>query len=58
MLQLLSEGMTTKQIAIQLYISPKTRRSAPAAHDEQVEIDNVAQLTKYAIREGLTSAEL
>ena len=57
-LQLLSEGMTTKQIAIQLYISPKTVEAHRLRMMNKLEIDNVAQLTKYAIREGLTSAEL
>jgi len=57
-LQLLSEGKTTKQIAIRLHISPKTVEAHRLRLMNKLEIDNVAQLTKYAIREGLTSEDL
>lgn len=56
-LQLLAEGRTTKQIALRLHISPKTVEAHRLRVMNKLEIDNVAQLTKYAIREGLTSAE-
>lgn len=56
-LQLLAEGKTTKQIALCLYISPKTVEAHRLRIMNKLEIDNVAQLTKYAIQEGLTSAE-
>jgi len=56
-LQLLAEGKTTKQIALCLHISPKTVEAHRLRVMNKLEIDNVAQLTKYAIREGLTSAE-
>ena len=56
-LQLLSEGQTTKQIGMKLHISPKTVEAHRLRIMNKLEIDNVAQLTKYAIQEGLTSAE-
>ena len=57
-LQLLAEGKTTKQIALRLHVSPKTVEAHRLRVMNKLEIDNVAQLTKYAIQEGLTSAEL
>jgi DNA-binding NarL/FixJ family response regulator len=56
-LQLLAEGKTTKQIAKRLHISPKTVEAHRLKIMERLDIDNVAQLTKYAIQEGLTEAE-
>ncbi len=56
-LQLLSEGNTTKQIALQLYISPKTVEAHRLRIMKKLDIDNIAKLTKYAIQEGLTSPE-
>jgi DNA-binding NarL/FixJ family response regulator len=56
-LQLLAEGKTTKQIAKRLHISPKTVEAHRLRIMERLDIDNVAQLTKYAIQEGLTEAE-
>jgi len=56
-LQLLAEGKTTKQTALRLHISPKTVEAHRLRVMNKLEIDNVAQLTKYAIQEGLTSAE-
>jgi two-component system response regulator NreC len=56
-LQLLSEGKTTKQVAGQLHISPKTVEAHRLRIMNKLKIDNIAQLTKYAIQEGLTQAE-
>lgn len=56
-LQLLSEGKTTKQIAGQLHISPKTVEAHRLRIMNKLDIDNIAQLTKYAIQEGLTLPE-
>lgn len=55
--QLLAEGKTTKQIALQLHLSPKTVDSNRRRVMNKLGISSVAELTKYAIREGLTSAE-
>jgi two-component system, NarL family, response regulator NreC len=57
-LQLMAEGNTTKQIALHLHISPKTVEGHRLRLMSKLDIDNVAQLTKYAIQEGLTSSEL
>ncbi len=56
-LQLMAEGKTTKQIARQLHISPKTVEGHRLRLMAKLNIDNVAKLTKYAIQEGLTSPE-
>jgi two-component system response regulator NreC len=56
-LQLMAEGKTTKQIGLKLHISPKTVEAHRLRVMEKLNIDNVAQLTKYAIQEGLTSLE-
>jgi DNA-binding NarL/FixJ family response regulator len=56
-LQLLAEGKSTKQIGAVLHISPKTVEAHRVRVMEKLDIDNVAQLTKYAIQEGLTSPE-
>ncbi len=56
-LQLLVEGKTTKQAALRLYISPKTVEVHRLHIMHKLDIDNVAELTKYAIREGLTLLE-
>jgi DNA-binding NarL/FixJ family response regulator len=56
-LQLLAEGKTTKQVGRRLHISPKTVEAHRLKIMEKLGIDNIAQLTKYAIQEGLTQAE-
>ncbi|MBI5666269.1 MAG: response regulator transcription factor [Nitrospirae bacterium] len=54
-LQLISEGKSTKQIATDLHVSAKTVESHRRQVMGKLNIRNVAELTKYAIREGLTS---
>jgi DNA-binding NarL/FixJ family response regulator len=54
-LQLLAEGKTTKEIAAALYLSPKTVDTHRQHIMDKLDIHSVAELTKYAIREGLTS---
>ena len=56
-IQLLEEGKTTKQIAFQLYTSPKTVDSNRCQVMSKLGICSIAELTKYAIREGLTSTD-
>lgn len=56
-LQLLSEGNTTKQAALRLYISPKTVEVHRLNIMNKLDMDSIAELTKYAIQEGLTSPE-
>jgi DNA-binding NarL/FixJ family response regulator len=56
-LQLLAEGKTTKEIASKLCVSVKTIETHRKQIMEKVGLNSVAELTKYAIREGLTSLE-
>jgi two-component system response regulator NreC len=56
-LQLLAEGRSVKQIASTLYISVKTVNTHRAQIMEKLNIHSIAELIKYAIREGLTSLE-
>ena len=56
-LQLLAEGKSTKEIAIQLHVSAKTIESNRHNLMDKLRINSVAELTKYAIREGITPLE-
>ena len=56
-LQLIAEGNSTKKIAKVLFISPKTVESHRANIMEKLDIHNLPELTKYAIRIGLTSLD-
>jgi len=54
-LQLLAEGKSTKQIALSLDLSIKTIESHRNKVMQKINISNIADLTKYAIREGIIS---
>jgi DNA-binding NarL/FixJ family response regulator len=54
-LQLLAEGKSTKEIAADLFLSPKTVESHRGSIMAKLDLHSVAELTKYAVREGLTS---
>jgi DNA-binding NarL/FixJ family response regulator len=54
-LQLISEGKATKEIAGVLGVSVKTAETHRRNLMEKLHVDSVAELTKYAIREGITS---
>jgi DNA-binding NarL/FixJ family response regulator len=56
-LQLMAEGKTTKEIAYSLDLSVKTVEAHRQKIMEKSNIHSVAELTKYAIREGLTSLD-
>jgi DNA-binding NarL/FixJ family response regulator len=56
-LQLLSEGKSTKDIAGLLNVSVKTVESHRKQVMDKLDLHSVAELTKYAIREGLTQLE-
>ena len=55
-LQLIAEGKATKEVAAMLSVSVKTAETHRRNLMEKLHVDSVAELTKYAIREGLTSA--
>ena len=54
-LQLLAEGKTSTQIAETLHVSVKTVETHRAQLMAKLEVKSIAELTKYAIREGLTT---
>jgi DNA-binding NarL/FixJ family response regulator len=54
-LQLIAEGKSTKVIARELYVSPKTIEWHRSQLMKKLSIESVAELVKYAISEGLTS---
>jgi len=56
-LQLISEGKSTKESALHLNISIKTIESTRRQIMQKLDIHNVAELTKYAINEGITSLD-
>jgi DNA-binding NarL/FixJ family response regulator len=56
-LQLMSEGNSTTKIADCLHVSVKTVETHRQQVMTKLNLHSVAELTKYAIREGLTSIE-
>jgi DNA-binding NarL/FixJ family response regulator len=55
-LQLLAEGKTAKEIAIVLNISPKTVEFHKGGIMEELGLRTTAELTRYAIEQGIVSA--
>ena len=56
-LQLLAEGKKTREIATLLHLSVKTIETHRKRIMDKLGLHSVAELTKYAVREGLTSLE-
>ncbi len=56
-LQLMAEGKNTKEIASRLQVSVKTIETFRQHIMKKLDLHSLAELTKYAIREGLTSLE-
>jgi len=56
-LKLLAQGLSSKQIADRLHLSVKTVGTHRNHIMEKLNIHSIAELTKFAIREGLTSVE-
>lgn len=57
-LQLIAEGKTSPQVAASLHIAVKTVESHRQHIMEKLDLHNIADLTKYAVRMGLTSLEI
>jgi len=57
-LQLISEGLKNKNIATKLHISTKTVQVHRTHLKKKLNLYSTAELTKYAISNGLTSLEL
>ncbi|MBN1560186.1 response regulator transcription factor [candidate division KSB1 bacterium] len=56
-LKLLAEGYSNKQVAAMLFISPKTVETHRHRLNEKLHLGNVADLVRYALKEGLISVE-
>jgi DNA-binding NarL/FixJ family response regulator len=56
-LQLIVDGLTSKQIAKKLYISPRTVDTHRANLMEKLELNNIAELVRYAIQYDLVSVD-
>jgi DNA-binding NarL/FixJ family response regulator len=56
-LQLIAEGKGTKEVAAELHLSAKTVETHRQHLMDKLDIYSVAELTKYAIREGLTTLD-
>ncbi len=56
-LKMLSEGLTSKEIARRLVLSTKTVETHRRNITHKVGLRSIAELTKYALREGLTSLD-
>lgn len=57
MLQLLAEGLTAKEIAARLNLSIKTIETHRRNIMEKLDMHSIAELTKYAVREGLIALD-
>ncbi len=56
-LQMIAEGKTTKEAASLLYVSKSTIEAHRKKIMDKLDIRSIAELTKFAIREGLTTIE-
>ncbi len=56
-LQLLAEGLSTKEVAANLFVSTKTVETHRRHIMNKTSAHNIAELTKFAIREGITSPD-
>ena len=54
-LQLVAEGRSSKEMAESLYVSVKTIETHRKQIMNKLNLHSIAELTKYAVREGVTS---
>jgi DNA-binding NarL/FixJ family response regulator len=57
-IQMISEGKTNKQIAMELELNPKTTDACKRRIMDKLGIFTIAELTRFAIRQGLTPLEV
>lgn len=57
-LSLLAEGASTKEIALKIKMSSKTVDACRRQIMDKLKVQSIAELVKYAIREGLTTIDL
>ncbi|HBA88902.1 MAG TPA: DNA-binding response regulator [Geobacter sp.] len=55
MLQLIADGNSTKEVAFHMEVSVKTVENQRQMLMKKLDLYSIAQLTKYAVREGLSS---
>jgi len=56
-LELLADGHSTKEVAVELKVSAKTAETHRRSLMKKLNMRSIARLTKYAIREGITSLQ-
>ena len=56
-LQLIAEGQATKNIAQMLHVSVKTIETHRKQIMDKLDLHSMAELTKYALKEGITSLD-
>jgi two-component system, NarL family, response regulator NreC len=56
-LQLIAEGLTTREIGARVYLSTKTVETHRRNILQKLKLRNAVDLTKYALREGLVSLD-
>ena len=56
-LRLVAKGLTSKEIARKLYISPRTVDTHRSNLMEKLELKNIAELVRFAIQHNLVSSE-
>jgi DNA-binding NarL/FixJ family response regulator len=56
-LQLIAEGKSTKDVSDAMHVSVKTVETHRRNIMEKLNLHSVAEITKYAIREGITSVD-
>jgi DNA-binding NarL/FixJ family response regulator len=57
LVQLFSEGYSTAEIALQLHVSKKTVATHRENIQQKLRITGIAEMTRYALREGLSSLD-